>query len=180
MPEESKDEDETKMPEEAEAKDECKEEEEVDKPPPEAYVVVAGLADDAKYTRAVEVARELCEALPEYATDEIVLLEPAWEAYLRSKAVSVAGKCTVHTASPLVLLRTPDMVEHYVGSVGKLEALFEAELGRPPRPADRHALEAESHARHLEILNASRGGVRGARRAGSTRAGEGPARRGGP
>lgn len=120
---------------------------------PAAVLVLAGLADDVKLSRAAEVAAELCES-GDYACEVEALLEPDWERYLSMRASSLGGKCTIHTKSPLVLLRVGETF-HYVGGERELDAVATEELGRHPRPAEARRLEKESHERYLAMLNAS-------------------------
>ncbi|KAH8046881.1 hypothetical protein JL722_13372 [Aureococcus anophagefferens] len=72
-------------------------------PPTDCTIVVAGLADDVKLSKAA-----------------------AWEGAF-----------------------------HYVGGDRELEALATEELGRAPAPPDNKALDASTHARYLEMLNAT-------------------------
>ena len=122
----------------------------------DAVVVVAGLADDVKLSRAAEVAAELCGAATEgaYAFEVLPMLEPDWELYLAERASALGGKCTTHTKSPLVLLRV-GAATHYVGGGHELDAVCAEELGRPPAPPDARRLEKESHERYLRMLNDS-------------------------
>lgn len=121
----------------------------------ECVIVVAGLADDVKLSRAVDVARELSDASEgRYEVDVKAMLEPDWEAYLGKKACGLGGACTTHHKSPLVSL-VHEGVEHYVGGERELEGLCHEELGKAPDASDPRRLDKESHERYLEMLNAT-------------------------
>ncbi|KAH8047662.1 peptidyl-prolyl cis-trans isomerase [Aureococcus anophagefferens] len=124
-------------------------------PPTDCTIVVAGLADDVKLSKAAAVGEEICAGATEgsYALSVLPMLEPDWEVYLAEKNVSVGGKCSGHAKSPLVLIEWEGAF-HYVGGDRELEALATEELGRAPAPPDNKALDA-THARYLEMLNAT-------------------------
>lgn len=125
-------------------------------PPTDCTIVVAGLADDVKLSKAAAVGEEICAGATEgsYALSVLPMLEPDWEVYLAEKNVSVGGKCSGHAKSPLVLIEWEGAF-HYVGGDRELEALATEELGRAPAPPDNKALDASTHARYLEMLNAT-------------------------
>ena len=125
-------------------------------PPTDCTIVVAGLADDVKLSKAASVGEEICAGATEgsYALSVLPMLEPDWEVYLAEKNVSVGGKCSGHAKSPLVLIEWEGAF-HYVGGDRELEALAAEELGRAPAPPDNKALDASTHARYLEMLNAT-------------------------
>ena len=125
-------------------------------PPTDCTIVVAGLADDVKLSKAAAVGEEICAGATEgsYALSVLPMLEPDWEVYLAEKNVSVGGKCSGHAKSPLVLIEWEGAF-HYVGGDRELEALAAEELGRAPAPPDTKALDASTRARYLEMLNAT-------------------------
>ena len=122
----------------------------------ECTLVVAGLADDVKLSRAAAVAEEICGGATggTYDCEVLPMLEPDWEAYVSEKSVSVGGKCTSHAKSPLVLIKWEGAF-HYVGGERELEALCAEELGRPAAATDARALEKAAHERYLAMLNAT-------------------------
>ncbi|KAH8097369.1 peptidyl-prolyl cis-trans isomerase [Aureococcus anophagefferens] len=126
-------------------------------PPTDCTIVVAGLADDVKLSKAAAVGEG------DLRRRDGGLLRPERAAHARAglgglpgreERISVGGKCSGHAKSPLVLIEWEGAF-HYVGGDRELEALATEELGRAPAPPDNKALDASTHARYLEMLNAT-------------------------